>query len=106
MYEFYTKVAGTTFEGRDEIIEELYLSGNLDLGQELLLKRQPYNTHDRNAIAVVHPKTNEQVGFIPKATASNLAPIMDSGIVCRAVVSAVTGGNGYNYGINMKIIEE
>lgn len=106
MYEFYTKVAGTTFEGRDEVIEELYLTGNLDIGQELLLQRQPYNQYDRNAIAVIHPKTNEQVGFIPKNTSANLAPIMDSGIRCRALVSAVTGGNDYNYGINLKIIEQ
>lgn len=106
MYEFYTKVSGTTFEGRDEVIEELYLNGDLDVGQELLLQRQPNNQYDRNAIAVVHPKTNEQVGFIPKSTASNLAPIIDSGIVCRAFVSAVTGGNGYNYGINIKISEQ
>ena len=104
MNEFYTKLAGTTFEGRDEIIEELYLSGQLDVGQELVLQRQPYNPSDRNAIAVLHPSNNEQLGWISRQVAQTMAPMIDAGIVYRVFVSTVTGGNGLNYGINIRII--
>lgn len=60
MREFYTKVVGTTFDGRDEIIEELYFDGDMDCGQRLVLQRQKNNVHDRNAIAVMHPKSMQQ----------------------------------------------
>lgn len=103
MNEFYTKLAGTTFNGRDEVIEELYLSGQLDVGQELILQRQPYNASDSNAIAVLHPSNNEQLGWISRQVAQTMAPKIDAGTTYRAFVSLVTGGNGYNYGINIKI---
>lgn len=39
----------------------------------LLLVREPGNVHDRNAIAVYI-----QLGFIPKARAAKLAPLLDA----------------------------
>ena len=105
MYDFHTKLAGTTFDGRDEIIECLYLSGNMDIGQELLLKREPNNPYDRNAIAVIHPETMQQIGFIQKDLAATMSPNIDAGIIFKATISSVTGGGGYNYGVNIRIIQ-
>lgn len=104
MYSFFTKVVGTTFNGRDETIEELYLDGDLDCGQRLILDRERNNAHDKNAIAVKHPKNMKQLGFIGRDIAAKLAPVMDSGIDCYAEVQCVTGGNTGRYGINIKVI--
>ena len=104
MGEFYTKLSGTTFDGRDEVIENLYFARKLEPGQPLILKREPYNPYDRNAIAVLHPETMQQLGFVRKEVASTLAPNIERGFQYRAYVSAVTGGTEYNYGINIKIV--
>lgn len=104
MREFYTKVVGTTFDGRDEIIEELYFDGDMDCGQRLVLQRQKNNVHDRNAIAVMHPKSMQQLGFIGRDIAAKLAPVIDLGTECYAEVQAVTGGGMGRYGINIKVI--
>lgn len=48
-------------------------------GTELLLVREPGNTHDHNAVAVYF-----KLGFIPRTAAAKLAPLLDkqvSGLV-------------------------
>ncbi|MBQ2897924.1 MAG: HIRAN domain-containing protein [Clostridia bacterium] len=104
--EFYTKVAGITFEGREELVEELYEDGELDVGQQLILERRPDNPFDSNAVAVVHP-SGATLGFIPKEKAAIMSPKMYRGTHYTAEVTAVTGGSGYDshYGINLLIKE-
>jgi hypothetical protein len=49
----------------------------------LFLRRQFYNVHDKNAIAVVHQLSGIEtiVGFVPRELAACLAPAMDTGII-------------------------
>lgn len=82
---FNTKVAGVTFENRQDVIAEL------EPGVELKLERQPQNEFDPNAIAVTL-LDGRQLGFLGKHLAAVLAPDMDDGVEYDAAVSAITGG--------------
>jgi hypothetical protein len=54
-------------------------------GRPLELRRDPANPHDPNAIAV-HAPGGEQVGWVPREIAAELAPRMDAGEPLAAVV--------------------
>lgn len=99
MGEFYTKVAGVTFDGRQRYIRQMRV------GENIILEREPYNTYDKNAIKVINANGN-QIGFIGKELAAQLAPKMDNGMRYTAVCTAITGNNpGDNCGVNIKISE-
>ncbi len=86
---FNTKAVGVTFEDRQSL-----LSG-LEPGTELRLQRQPDNEFDSNAIAVTL-LDGTQLGYLNRALAGRLAPVMDAGESYSAAVSAVTGGPAAN----------
>lgn len=94
--EFYTKVAGVTFENRQEIVFRL------NEGEKLLLLREPDNSFDTSAVKVVTQK-GEQVGYLNAKLAKHFAPLLDRGESYVAFVSQVTGGSGKNYGVNIVI---
>ena len=50
---FYTKLAGVTYDGRQTIIRNLYRTGALDVGTEVILQREPNNPYDSFAVAVL-----------------------------------------------------
>ncbi len=54
-------------------------------GRPLELRRDPENTHDPNAIAV-HSGDGEQVGWVPRELAEELAPKLDAGEIWSAIV--------------------
>jgi HIRAN domain len=54
-------------------------------GQPLELRRDPDNEHDPNAIAV-HARGGEQLGFVPREIAEQLAPELDAGKPWAALV--------------------
>jgi hypothetical protein len=54
-------------------------------GRPLELRRDPENPHDANAIAV-HGAGGEQVGWVPREVAAELAPEIDEGRPWAAVV--------------------
>ena len=81
---FHTKIAGVSFEGRQDVIAGLRAEAPLEL------RRQPDNPHDCNAIAVYYGKL--QLGFFNKRLAARLAPLIDSGARYRARVASLTGG--------------
>lgn len=93
---FYSKIVGVTFNGRQQYISQL------KAGEELTLKREPGNQYDRNAIALYDSRGN-QLGYISRALASDMAPMIDNGSRYRICVSDVTGGDGYCYGANISI---
>lgn len=82
---FNTKVVGVTFENRQSALTQL------ETGTELQLLRQRDNEFDENAIAVAL-QDGTQLGFLNRALAARLAPVMDAGEPYSAAVSAVTGG--------------
>ncbi|KAI9354870.1 SNF2 family N-terminal domain-containing protein, partial [Zopfochytrium polystomum] len=57
-----------------------YYSGIVVRGEHVMLRREPTNPYDRNAIQVCNV-ARKQVGHIPRATAAILAPLMDRGIL-------------------------
>jgi HIRAN domain len=54
-------------------------------GRPLALRRDPGNEHDPSAIAV-HAPGGEQVGWVPREIAAELAPALDAGEPFAAVV--------------------
>jgi HIRAN domain len=55
-------------------------------GRALELRRDPENPHDPNAIAVHPTGGGEQVGWVPREVAAEIAPEVDSGRPWSAVV--------------------
>jgi single-stranded-DNA-specific exonuclease len=81
---FHTKLAGVSFEGRQDVIAGLHA------GAPLELRRQADNPHDANAIAVHYGQL--QLGFFNKRLAAHIAPLMDAGARYGARVASLTGG--------------
>ncbi|MDH4139362.1 MAG: single-stranded-DNA-specific exonuclease RecJ [Coriobacteriia bacterium] len=94
---FHTKLAGVTFEGRQDVVRRL------DAGTPLRLVRQPDNPHDANAIALFDPR-GDQVGFLNRRLAGVLARVADAGVEYDVEVTDVTGGEaGRSYGVNVLV---
>jgi hypothetical protein len=55
-------------------------------GRPLVLRRDPENQHDPSAIAVDPGDGGEQVGWVPREIAADLAPALDGGAPWAAVV--------------------
>lgn len=98
---FHTKVAGVSFENRQEVIK------TLKPGDVLYFRREPEKfldangrPLDENAISVYTEK-NEQVGFLNRRLAAVLAPIIDSGESYIGMVDAVTGDEDTHKGLNI-----
>lgn len=95
--EFYTKVVGVSFEGRQRFVRQTRV------GEALSLVRDPGNPYDRNAIMVINSSGN-QLGFLSKDLAASLARNMDSGTRYSATVSSITGTNpGDTMGVNILV---
>ena len=94
--DFYSKIAGVTFDNRQR-----YIPG-LRAGQELEYRRDRYNPYDSNAVGLYDAYGN-QIGFLSKEVASQVAPKMDAGKRYRITVSQVTGGGSWSYGVNIHI---
>lgn len=73
-----TRVAGGTIGNRQH-----YIRNYCRLAQKFFLEREPDNPHDPNAIKVLVSKYKALIGYIPKKIASQLAPLMNSGIELR-----------------------
>lgn len=101
------RVAGTTFENRQERLQFLSHFRPQDL--TVSLERERNNVFDVNAIKVrVHiPTIRKQtvVGYIPAQIARELAKIIDIGCEIKATVKSITGGYSYkeNYGCLINI---
>ncbi len=93
---FYTKVAGVTFEGRQESVR------TLAPGEPLVVRREPDNPHDPHAVKVVTGR-GVQIGYLSARVASRLAPSMDTGTRYTATVSQITGGGERSYGVNIYV---
>jgi hypothetical protein len=75
-----TKTAGVTFGNRQKAIEHLAQYRPQDI--IISLRREGDNAHDVNAIAIeatVVGKGSYTMGYVPKALAQFLAPLMDAG---------------------------
>ena len=94
---FHTKLAGVTFEGRQDALEHLSAT------TPLRIERQPENPYDANAIAVFDPR-GVQIGFFNRRLAAALAPTIDKGVAYDVEVTDVTGGQpGQSMGVNVLV---
>ena len=94
---FETKVAGVTFEGRQAVV------ASLQYGEAVVLKREPDNRYDANAIRVER-QDGAQIGYIPKELAVRIAPAMDAcGEPIPGTVSLLTGSGSYVYSLGVTI---
>jgi single-stranded-DNA-specific exonuclease len=94
---FHTKLAGVTFEGRQDTLERV------SAGTPLRLVRQPDNPYDANACALFDPH-GDQVGFLNRRLAAALAPSIDAGVDYDVEVTEVTGGeDGRSLGVNVLV---
>lgn len=92
---FHTKLAGVTFENRQQVV------ARLEPGMPLRLERQPHNEYDANACALFDP-LGDQVGFLNKRLAAELAPLLDAGVEYDVEVADITGGaEGESLGVNV-----
>lgn len=92
---FHTKLAGVSFEGRQEVV------ARLTPASPLRLERQPDNQYDANACALFDP-FGDQVGFLNRRLAAVLAPVLDAGVEYDVEVTEVTGGaEGASLGVNV-----
>lgn len=88
---------GVTFENRQNVVRKIRV------GEQVYLRREPHNPHDRNAIRVER-QTGEQVGYISRHEAAALARIFDAyGQPVAAVVTAVVGGSYHDSSLGVRI---
>jgi HIRAN domain len=62
------------------------VSGDAAPGRPLVLRRDAGNPHDPNAIAVHLARGGEQVGWVPRELAFELAPDLDRGVRWSAML--------------------
>jgi hypothetical protein len=77
------RVAAVAGAGRHHA--DALAAGDVAPGRPLELRRDPENPHDSSAIAV-HAAGGEQVGWVPREIAAELAPGLDAGQPWAAVV--------------------
>lgn len=96
--EFFTKVVGVSFEGRQDRV------AGLAPGDALQLVREPDNAFDPSAVAVRFGTL--ALGFIRREIAKHLAPNIDGGDRYMATVASVTGGGERHVGVNIFVRRE
>lgn len=82
-----TRVAGVTFENRDGTPRQPFVK-KAKKDDRLVLRREPDNLFDPNAIGVwwADPEGQDhQVGYVPRALAAVLAPLVDEGATLTAL---------------------
>jgi single-stranded-DNA-specific exonuclease len=93
-------VVGVTFENRQSII------ARLKVGEPIILRRDPENPYDRNAIAV-ETANRQSIGFVNRDLALRLAPAFDRyGKDVFGVVTALVGGQlkGSALGVRVRFV--
>jgi hypothetical protein len=108
-----TKIRGVTKQNDDGVYRQDIIITCCKCGDALFLEREPNNPVDVNAIRVRRivctdkPRLGEQLGYLSRELAEDLAPRMDKhGFVLFAQIIQVTGGeNGESLGVNIQIEE-
>ncbi|MEB3284157.1 MAG: HIRAN domain-containing protein [Candidatus Sericytochromatia bacterium] len=86
-----TRIAGVTFDNPDGTSRQA-LARLLVPGDPLLLVREPMNPFDQNAIALQArdgKAGGRKLGFLPRALAAVLAPVVDAGLIVEGRVVRV-----------------
>lgn len=96
----FTKIRGVSYRNPDGVRRELLIQTRCRAGDALYLLRQPENKYDSNAIAVMrvvegaglkHIAATDQLGFLSRNLAADVAPEMDAGVLMAAEIKNITG---------------
>lgn len=94
----YLKVAGVTYENRQEIIKK-----ELNIGSAVKLIREQDNKFDRFAVKIETLK-GKQIGYVPKEKSEFVSRILDKKHTLTGKVSSIRGfSNGENVGVGVDI---
>ena len=100
---FDTKIVGVTFDNRQGLIRRLCSIGELEVGTELLLKRDIGNPYDSNAVGV-YTMNGEQLGFLAREIAQTVSSRIQQGYKYKCRVMFVScGGVPSKYGIDIRV---
>ncbi|ERF68176.1 hypothetical protein EPUS_05257 [Endocarpon pusillum Z07020] len=84
-----------------KIVGVRYYTGRATLGEYVVVKREPRNPYDSNAIRISNVM-GDQIGHLNRQTAARLAPLMDSKALL--IEGALTGPKGtYDCPIGLKL---
>ena len=81
---FDLAVAGTAYHGYAGV------AGLLKAGERLVLRREPGNPFDANAVEILCADATK-LGYVPRGAARGLAPLPDSGGEVEAVITGFLG---------------
>ena len=98
-----TKVAGVTFRHNCVVAARYHYNKTGDGSLDLI--REPTNQHDTNAVKVVYRLTGNQLGYVRRNLAEQVASHLDSGMKADASILQFTGGTQEkkNVGINIEL---
>ncbi|KAL1411453.1 hypothetical protein Q8F55_002409 [Vanrija albida] len=65
---------------RTDVVGVQHYRGLVGRGEYVVLRRQPNNPYDSNAVQVINA-TGQQVGHVPRAVAAKIAPLMDHNLI-------------------------
>ena len=106
----YMKTAGVTFQDRQGKLWNIRKQMNNGEKLTIMLRREPSNPYDKNAIAVLAQcgESTAKVGYVPADKALWLAERMDAGLSVRAYKGMLTGGSGRakTIGLTFEVVYE
>lgn len=97
----HTKVRGVTFENRQRVLEILSRFPEERISLKILHAGNSYDDNAMKIYAVVDNLHKACVGYLSKELASIVAPEVDRGKCCVALINEITGGRGQYFGMNL-----
>ena len=95
-----TRIAGVTFDNPDGSSRQELLQ-KLKPNAKLVLKREPTNQHDENAVKVLNGK--KMLGYLPRQAAAILAPVMDNRCKVRVERWSCGQSNAGPWGVRLQL---
>jgi hypothetical protein len=110
----HSKIRGVTYTNPDGASRQKIIQQWCQSGDALYFPREPKNPVDPNAIQVRrvvcsddpdHPRLGEQLGYLSRELAEELAPDMDRrGFILMGRILNVTGGHDHeSFGVNIQV---
>lgn len=97
---FPSKVAGVSASNSNGRSRQNYIRAFCKPGMPLILKREPDNPYDKNAVAVwikaramLFFTAEVQIGYLSAHVAAEIADHLDNGGRARAMITEITGGS-------------
>jgi len=98
---FYSKIAGVSYSNRDGGSRQQII-GRCHVGERLILRAEPDNPVDRNAVCVLR-ENGEQLGYLGAREAADLQGYLLAGQSIPCCIADVTGGGSLTRGVNIRI---